>query len=921
MPAHENPDLAKTFDASPGIEDKMNAAQSDIVRFNFGVAGGKQRAVETALQNIIKVLSRRRTIDQKLLNEIAAAKKQAQENLDKQRELTKQTKAIEDKQDLQKHIAEAKQQLNELRSREQALRQQTQALNGAENPEALALDAALDAARKDLEKLVAEQTAQTTATKDALSDNDKDLSVSLSSLEEIETAQRKLAARSEVLGKQPAAKSASPEARKTEHEMVTIADEQADLRAALDKVTARLAAVAAAVKNFATPEPKVEKAGKAADAAIMTLKDAETAMNTASDTLRKGSAVADVDSAAAGAKQQIVAAEIIAKARASLNQSSTELSEQDQAPALTAAAGKQRETEAHATDLQKRLSKLGADIDKAHAAASGALKSKEDSGAAAAAEKIGEATGSMKKASDELSKTSAASAASSQAKSADGSRRSTAAANQIAKRRSMNSKIPPNGLAKAQSVLKKTMRASSPTTSKVRSALPQNPARSQSQRSRPARLEQHAERAEQPRQCRENAAAAVRRAQGRRTEFKERLERQGRRRQNPTTAAAARKNDGGKPDLAERRSTTEGAQRRRQSQIRRRKARRKSAQRSRQSLERARRSRRQSQPKKATITRPMHSSASRPTSSPRAKMSRSSRATQRIRRQNRQRQSQESQPVQPERRQQTVAGLGSARPKNSKDGAQQAQEQSEDELKDVLDNLDELQKQVQDQTRKEKLFQIEEALKKMLDTQKTLLQRTIEVDKNTIARAKKGMTQQIFKEQLSLSDASRVIVKQLEEAAVFQWVLQTAVDDMTEAAARLDKEKTGVATQEIQDDAAKKIADLIEALRKERTKPNPGGGGGGGGGKQPLVPPVAQLKMLLIMQKDVDTRTRKIDDELKKSPTGEMDKELRERQRRSAVKEGDIARITAKIAAEFEGPQQQAPQTPDQNGDEGKKDQ
>jgi len=116
----------------------------------------------------------------------------------------------------------------------------------------------------------------------------------------------------------------------------------------------------------------------------------------------------------------------------------------------------------------------------------------------------------------------------------------------------------------------------------------------------------------------------------------------------------------------------------------------------------------------------------------------------------------------------------------------------------VLDNLEELQKQVQDQTRKEKLFQIEEALKKMLETQKTLLQRTVEVDKNTIARAKKGMTQQIFKEQTHAFRRLASIVKQLEEAAVFQWVLQTAVDDMVEASTRLDNEKTGVATQEIQ---------------------------------------------------------------------------------------------------------------------------
>src|SRR5207249_1913794 len=101
-------------------------------------------------------------------------------------------------------------------------------------------------------------------------------------------------------------------------------------------------------------------------------------------------------------------------------------------------------------------------------------------------------------------------------------------------------------------------------------------------------------------------------------------------------------------------------------------------------------------------------------------------------------------------------------------------------------------------------------------------------------------------------EATKVVVKKLDEAKVFQWVLQTTGEDMAEAAARLDKEESGVATQEIQEDAIKKLADLIEALRKERAAKPKQGGGGGGGGKQPLVPPLAELKMLRIMQRDVN---------------------------------------------------------------------
>jgi hypothetical protein len=174
-----------------------------------------------------------------------------------------------------------------------------------------------------------------------------------------------------------------------------------------------------------------------------------------------------------------------------------------------------------------------------------------------------------------------------------------------------------------------------------------------------------------------------------------------------------------------------------------------------------------------------------------------------------------------------------------------------------------------------------------------------------------------------LADSTKVVVKKLEDAPVFQWVLQTATDDMNESAVRLDKEETGQLTQEIQEDVIRKLGELIDALRKERQEKQQqqggGGGGGGGGGKQPLVPPLAELKMLRIMQKDVNRQTQKVDQEVT-TEKKELTKDQRDRLRRAAKKEGDIARITEGIAKEVEGggqggPQQQQMQP--QQGDDG----
>jgi hypothetical protein len=70
-----------------------------------------------------------------------------------------------------------------------------------------------------------------------------------------------------------------------------------------------------------------------------------------------------------------------------------------------------------------------------------------------------------------------------------------------------------------------------------------------------------------------------------------------------------------------------------------------------------------------------------------------------------------------------------------------------------------------------------------------------------------------------------------------------------------------------------------------------GGGGGGGGKKDPLVPPIAELKLLLSMQKDVNDRTEVIDQNAQKVTQENLDGQ----KKLLGDKEGVISDMTKKI--------------------------
>ncbi len=881
----DNPNITATGDPTPGIEDKMTGAQNDIAKFNFGTANGKQRASETALQTIITYLSRRKKLDEQLMRDIDAAKKELQRILDEQKQLTRQDKAIKDKQDLMKSIAEAKQRLNDLKQLETGIRDQTHEMSSQANSEAAKLDAALAEAKKDIEGLIAEETAIKTETDTAMSQPEADVAKTLGELEEIEITERALAKDTDATAKLAGETPSASVLKKAEKAMTDNADKQADTRNLLDDIAARMAAMVRA-GSMDKVEAKTALAGKAAAIALPELESASHDMAEATDTLRKGSGTASQPSLAKSSALQISAADKIAKARKALKNTSMEMGK-DKKGDFEKTGGKQEQTQTKAAALKDKLAKLGADIDKAHAAASGNLE-KPAADPASASAKMGEAAEGMSQAKDDLKKPDPASATKDESKALDAMQKA------LEKIKDMQRKVdevkdPPRRLERVQKEVKDATRQLAEDIKNIEGQLPSSP------------LDPKAE------DNLKKAANSMQNAQNSLGGSKSKDSKSG---DGSKSGEGSKSDDKKKDDKADSSKGDKGDQNKNDNNKggdANKKDAEKHEEQALSELDKALKAL-DELAKKAEKEGPDHKEA----------------ALKRLQeQQNALRESvQKLQPKLNEMKEKTGNDKAASASKSNEsagknqskaagqmgqgkqDDASKSQEDAEQDLQEALDNLNQFEKQVKDQQNKEKLFQIEQELKKMLEAQTGLIKRTADTDKLPAGRPKKLTLIQVFKDQLALSDATKVVVKMLEEAPVFQFVLEAAVEDMTEAATRLDKENSGTGTQEIQEDAAKKIADLIEALRKERTKPKSGGGGGGGGGgKQPLVPSLAQMKMLLIMQKDVGRRIKSLDTEVTKGNNPDLNKDQKDRLRRAAEQEGKISRITEKTAQELEGKQ------------------
>ena len=236
---------------------------------------------------------------------------------------------------------------------------------------------------------------------------------------------------------------------------------------------------------------------------------------------------------------------------------------------------------------------------------------------------------------------------------------------------------------------------------------------------------------------------------------------------------------------------------------------------------------------------------------------------------------------------------------------QQAREQLEDEIAREAERL-----------REEELARIDQMLARMLKTQKNISKETKLVAVKLAGLAKAGAAQrraaelkvaELSKGEGRLAARAERIIKMLRKEGstfVFPSVLEEVRKDLTAVADRLAAKRCGALTRNTQRQIEQSLAAMIDAIRKEladRKRESSGGGRGRGrgGGKAPLVPGVAELKMLRVLQLQVNARTKVLDREgaMKALPA----KQVSDEYKALADREKKIRTLTEKLAAKIYG--------------------
>ena len=202
------------------------------------------------------------------------------------------------------------------------------------------------------------------------------------------------------------------------------------------------------------------------------------------------------------------------------------------------------------------------------------------------------------------------------------------------------------------------------------------------------------------------------------------------------------------------------------------------------------------------------------------------------------------------------------------------QRQAAEKLQKARDALAEAIAREEDMLEAQQLAAIDQMLKTILEGQKNISAATKDV------RGQRGADGYERLQQLRLTELSRgegrladdvgkvgEILQEEGKTAVFPAVLAEVAKQLTLLQTRLADRQADLVTQGIQEDVELALAEMIASIREELAKRRKqdgeggegGGKGGGGGSDGPLVPPVAELKMLWRLQKQIASRTTELD--------------------------------------------------------------
>ena len=243
------------------------------------------------------------------------------------------------------------------------------------------------------------------------------------------------------------------------------------------------------------------------------------------------------------------------------------------------------------------------------------------------------------------------------------------------------------------------------------------------------------------------------------------------------------------------------------------------------------------------------------------------------------------------------------------DGPQAAERQEEaiDLLTQAAERLNQLADQAKEEAYRRSLAALQAKLESIRSRQHGINGRTAEFidrskDEQRLNRADNRQVAQLAREQDDLRPEVQDVRGQLDEAAVYRWVIDRVFGLVGRSVDALRARRLDDALADDQQSVVEELDLLINALAEAAALPSPdeyadgGGGGSGGGPAKPddgsPIPSVAELLVLKAMQLDVNTRTARMAGGPDAEPTTEA--QLRSL-RRLAERQEQIRELTETV--------------------------
>ncbi len=198
--------------------------------------------------------------------------------------------------------------------------------------------------------------------------------------------------------------------------------------------------------------------------------------------------------------------------------------------------------------------------------------------------------------------------------------------------------------------------------------------------------------------------------------------------------------------------------------------------------------------------------------------------------------------------------------------ASAAQRQAIEDLNHALAIVEQLRQQARDEQLDQQRRQLQQAYEQLAQQQQELKQQTEPfLGLEQPARRQRAAIFNLSHHQADIQIAAKQLLQQVQQTLVFTYLHDRIDQDADHAVRHLRKANANQTVLDRQDRIATTLLQMAQALEKHKDQPdfaNPqsgGGGGGGGASPTPVVPPMAELKLLRQIQHTLADQTRAMD--------------------------------------------------------------